>query len=58
MSTQHISKSNFNFVPEINLNKLYSDDELYKTFNLSPEEVEYIDLIIKPLKDVDANDND
>ena len=58
VSTQHISKSNFNFVPEIDLNKFYSDDELYKMFNLSPKEVEYIDLLIKPLKDVDGNDNE
>lgn len=58
VSTQHISKSNFIFVPEIDFNKVNSDENLYQTFNLSRSETDYIETLIRPLKDLDGGENE
>lgn len=49
-NTQHITKDRFNFVPLLDTTKKWSDNELYEFFNLSKEEIEYIEKIIKPME--------
>ena len=47
--TQHTSKDVFQFVPIQDWSKPWTDDELYKKYNLSREEICYIESRIKPM---------
>ena len=48
-STQHLSKSNFRYVPLQDFNRSWTDDDLYTKYNLSQEEVSFIERTIKPM---------
>ena len=48
-STQHISKTNFVFVPIQDFSKPWTDEELYAKYAISDEEIEFIDSMIKPM---------
>lgn len=48
--SQHISRDTFSFVPMQDFSKSYSDEELYKKYNLTQEEIEFIESMIKPMK--------
>jgi len=50
LSSMHITQSNFQFVPIQDWSKPWSDDELYKKYGLSREEIEYIETLIKPMQ--------
>ena len=41
----------FQFVPNQDWSKSWTDDELYRKYNLSKEEISYIELLIKPMGD-------
>lgn len=47
--TQHTNSSSFEFVPNLVMNKAWTDELLYKYFNLTQEEIEYIESRIKPI---------
>ena len=47
--TQHTSREVFQFVPLQDWSKPWTDAELYKKYNLSKEEIDYIESMIKPL---------
>jgi len=48
--TQHVSKENFAFVPDLgDYSKPVTDADLYKRFGLTPEEIAYIESKIKAL---------
>ena len=50
LSSMHITQVNYQFVPELDFSKLWTDDDLYKKYDLSPEEIAYIDKLIKPME--------
>ena len=50
LSSMHITQSNFQFVPVQDWTKSWSDSELYKKYNLTKEEIGYIESLIKPMQ--------
>lgn len=46
--TQHVTPDRFRFVPMLDMRRLWTDGDLYSHFGLSPEEIEYVEAIIKP----------
>lgn len=50
LSSIHITKSSFEFVPYQDFSKQWSDDKLYKKYKLTEEEVRYIESVIKIMK--------
>lgn len=51
VSSIHISRQTFCFVPIQDFSKEWSDEELYEKYDLSAEEIDFIDSIIKPMMD-------
>jgi site-specific DNA-methyltransferase (adenine-specific) len=49
-NTQHITSDRFKFVPEISLNRTWSDQDLYDHFGLVSSEIEFIESIIRPME--------
>jgi hypothetical protein len=49
-TTQHISKSNFTLVPVQDFSKPWTDAELYAKYNLSDDEIAFIESLIKPME--------
>ena len=50
LSSMHITQSNFQFVPIQDWSKPWTDEELYTKYHLTPEEIEYIESMIRPMK--------
>ena len=48
-STQHLSKSNFRYVPLQDFTRSWTDNDLYTENNLSQEEILFIERTIKPM---------
>lgn len=48
-STQHIAKANFAFVPCQDFSKTWTDVDLYKKYNLTEEEIDFIENMIRPM---------
>ena len=48
-ATQHLSKANFRYVPILEFSKLWTDEELYKKYGLSEDEVLFIESMIKSM---------
>jgi site-specific DNA-methyltransferase (adenine-specific) len=48
-AAQHASRSVYAFVPDIPLDKKWSDVKLYKRYNLTTEEVAFIESIVSPM---------
>lgn len=48
-NTQNISKTIFGFVPVQDYREEWNDSKLYKMYNLSDEEIAFIDSMIKPM---------
>lgn len=51
LATQHVSKSNFAFVPIQDFTKAWTDIELYAKYALSASEVQYIESMMRTLDD-------
>ena len=49
VSSIHISRTSFTFVPMVDFSKQWTDEELYAEFGITPEEIEFIDSMIKPM---------
>jgi site-specific DNA-methyltransferase (adenine-specific) len=47
-STQHVTPDRFKFVPSVDMKKRWTDDGLYAHFQLSEEEIAYVEASIKP----------
>ena len=47
--TQQVSKATFSFVPLQDFSKPWNDKELYKKYNISDEEIKFIESMIKEL---------
>ncbi|MBR0047286.1 MAG: Eco57I restriction-modification methylase domain-containing protein [Bacteroidaceae bacterium] len=48
--TQNIAKDSFAFIPLQDFSKPWTDEELYKKYNLSDEEIAFIESMIKPME--------
>mgnify|MGYP003470359731 CR=1 FL=1 len=48
-NTQHATKNVYSFVPNQDFSKPWTDEELYKKYNLAAEEIEFIESMIKPM---------
>lgn len=47
-TTQHIRSDRFLFVPSIDMRKAWTDEELYEYFQLTQDEIAYVEASIKP----------
>ncbi|MFA5629176.1 MAG: Eco57I restriction-modification methylase domain-containing protein [Dehalococcoidales bacterium] len=56
LSSINISKDKFRFVPVQDFSKPWTDEELYKKYNLTDEEIGFIESMIKPM-DLDGDDD-
>lgn len=52
--SQHASKSVYSFVPQQDLSKPWTDDELYAKYKLTQEEIDFIESMIRPMELEDA----
>ena len=48
-STQHLSKSNFRYVPILDFKKAWTDQELFDKFRLTESETLFVENMIKPM---------
>ena len=48
--SQHITKGRFVFVPKLDWDKIYSDEELYLKYELSSEEINFIEKTIMKME--------
>ena len=48
-ATQHLSRTNFRYVPLQDFSRAWTDDDLYTKYKLSQEEVSFIERTIKPM---------
>lgn len=49
-SSMNVNRANFVFVPNQDFNRSYSDEDLYKKYNLTEDEVAYIERLIRPME--------
>lgn len=49
-STQDTTKDKFEFVPDLNMNRIWTDEILYKFFKLNSEEINFIESMIKEME--------
>lgn len=54
--SQHITKGCFAFVPFQDFTKSWTDEELYKKYKLSKDEIDFIESMIRPM-DKESDDN-
>lgn len=47
--SQHITKDRFKFVPSLDMSIVWTDDKLFKRYELNDEEIDYINTIIKDM---------
>lgn len=50
VSSIHISKTSFTFVPMQDFSKSWTDEELYVKYGLTNEEINFIESMIKPME--------
>lgn len=48
--TQHATKQVYHYVPMQDFSKPWTDEELYKKYNLTQEEIDFIESMIKPME--------
>ena len=46
----YVNEINFVFVPNQDFNRSYSDEDLYKKYNLTEDEIAYIERLIRPME--------
>ena len=49
-NTQHATRTVYSFVPLQDFNESWTDDKLYKKYDLSEGEIEFIESMIKPME--------
>ena len=50
LASMNMSKVTYSFVPVQDFSKPWTDEELYKKYNLTDEEIAFIELMIKPME--------
>ena len=53
-NTQHITRSSFKFVPELSMDKKWTDEELFEYFGLTQEEQDFISSIVRETTSEDS----
>ena len=53
-NTQHITQDRFAFVPQLSMLEPWTDEKLYKKYNLTVEEIAFIESMIRPMELADA----
>lgn len=48
--TQHTTSKTYSFIPMQDFSKPWTDEELYKKYNLSQDEINFIESMIKPME--------
>ena len=48
--TQHTVKDTYQFVPQQDFSKPWTDEELYKKYKLTEEEITYIETMVRPME--------
>jgi site-specific DNA-methyltransferase (adenine-specific) len=48
--TQNIAKDKFQLIPLQDFTKSWTDEELYRKYNLTDEEIAFIESMIKPME--------
>lgn len=56
-STQNATRNVYSFVPMQDFTKSWTDEELYAKYELSQEEIDFIDSMIRPM-DLSGGDDD
>ncbi len=56
LASMNMSKSSYSFVPIQDFSKPWTDDELYSKYDLSMDEIDYIEATIKPMPNGDSNE--
>jgi len=56
-ASQDATAKTYRFVPMQDFSKPWSDEELYKIYNLTPDEIAFIESMIKPMDGGDDNGN-
>ena len=51
-NTQHITKDRFLFVPRLTMKKAWTDQKLYAHFDLSDDEIAFIESMVRPMEPV------
>ena len=49
-NTQHSTKEFYQFVPQQNFDEEWTDEKLYKKYGLTPEEIAYIEKMVRPME--------
>lgn len=57
VSSIHISRTSFTFVPMQDFSRAWTDSELYEKYSLTTEEIEFIESMIKPMDLNGGDDN-
>jgi len=50
LTSMNITKENFQFVPQQDFSKSWTDEELYKKYNLTDDEIAFIESMIRPME--------
>ena len=50
MNSQNAPKGVYQFVPQQDFSVSWTDEKLYKKYNLTKEEIEFIESMIKPME--------
>lgn len=49
-NTQHLKSDRFSFVPDLDMNKKWTDEELYKKYGITEEETSFINSLVKEME--------
>ena len=52
-ATQDATKDVYAFVPDITLNRQWTDEKLYERYGLTPEEISFIESTVQPMDAAD-----
>lgn len=58
LSSMNISTQNFAFVPFLDYSHAWTDEMLYERYNLSEDEIEYVESLIRPMEYNGGDNND
>lgn len=53
-NTQHLYSERFAFVPDLAMDRIWTDDDLYAKYGLTSDEIAFIESMIRPMDTVDA----
>jgi site-specific DNA-methyltransferase (adenine-specific) len=48
-ANQSVTRSTFNFVPDLPMNRTWTEDALYAKYGITPDEQSYIESLVRPM---------